>query len=90
MALGIIASTVLACFLNYLVLIPAYIYIAGFSKEVLVKSLSYISFVNESNFMLCYIFIGVLPFNIFRYIIVFALTFILYKKTHLLIEKITK
>ena len=85
MALGIIASTVLACFLNYLVLIPAYIYIAGFSKEVLVKSLSYISFVNESNFMLCYIFIGVLPFNIFRYIIVFALTFILYKKTHLLI-----
>ncbi len=90
MALGIIASTVLACLLNYLVLIPAYIYIAGFSKEVLVKSLSYISFVNESNFMLCYIFIGVLPFNIFRYIIVFALTFILYKKTHLLIEKITK
>ena len=90
MALGIIASTVLACFLNYLVLIPAYIYIAGFSKEVLVKSLSYISFVNESNFMLCYIFIGVLPFNIFRYIIVFDLTFILYKKTHLLIEKITK
>ena len=90
MALGIIASIVLACLLNYLVLIPAYIYIAGFSKEVLVKSLSYISFVNESNFMLCYIFIGVLPFNIFRYIIVFALTFILYKKTHLLIEKITK
>lgn len=90
MALGIIASTVLACLLNYLVLIPAYIYIAGFSKEVLVKSLSYISFVNESNFMLFYIFIGVLPFNIFRYIIVFALTFILYKKTHLLIEKITK
>lgn len=90
MALGILASTVLACLLNYLVLIPAYIYIAGFSKEVLVKSLSYISFVNESNFMLCYIFIGVLPFNIFRYIIVFALTFILYKKTHLLIEKITK
>lgn len=90
MALGIIGSTVLACLLNYLVLIPAYIYIAGFSKEVLVKSLSYISFVNESNFMLCYIFIGVLPFNIFRYIIVFALTFILYKKTHLLIEKITK
>ncbi|MDY2889500.1 MAG: ECF transporter S component [Candidatus Caccosoma sp.] len=90
MALGILASTALACLLNYLVLIPAYIYIAGFSKEVLVKSLSYISFVNESNFMLCYIFIGVLPFNIFRYIIVFALTFILYKKTHLLIEKITK
>mgnify|MGYP002518772376 CR=1 FL=1 len=90
MALGIVASTALACLLNYLVLIPAYIYIAGFSMEILVKSLSYISFVNESNFMLCYIFIGVLPFNIFRYIIVFALTFILYKKTHILIEKITK
>lgn len=90
MALGILASTILACLLNYLVLIPAYIYIAGFSMEILVKSLSYISFVNESNFMLCYIFIGVLPFNIFRYIIVFALTFILYKKTHILIEKITK
>lgn len=90
MALGILASTILACLLNYLVLIPAYIYIAGFSKEMLVKSLSYISFVNESNFMLCYIFIGVLPFNFFRYIIVFALTFILYKKTHILIEKITK
>ena len=90
MVLGILASTALACLLNYLVLIPAYIYIAGFSMEILVKSLSYISFVNESNFMLCYIFIGVLPFNIFRYIIVFALTFILYKKTHILIEKITK
>ena len=82
------ASTVAACFINWLVLIPAYINIAHFPLPALVSMLSYMGNVTEDNFMLFYIFVGVLPFNLFRYIIVTLITFILYKKTHVLLNHI--
>ena len=92
LSLGVLVSTVMAMLVNWLMLIPAYITIAGFPMESLVGMLdSYIPYtVTESNFMLTYVFVGVLPFNIFRYIIVVALTFLLYKKTHWLLDRITK
>lgn len=84
--------TILACVLNWLVLIPAYIYLANFPLEALVGMMNYIPNieVTTENFMLVYIFIGVLPFNIVRYILVSLLTFVLYKKTHFLLDKLSK
>lgn len=86
--IALITSTIASCFINWLVLIPAYINIAGFPLQGLVSMLSYMGNVTEDNFMLFYIFVGVLPFNIFRYIIVTLITFVLYKKTHVLLNHI--
>ena len=88
MSIAIGVATIGACFVNWLILIPAYVNIAGFPMSALVGMLSYMGEVTESNFMLFYIFVGVLPFNIFRYIIVAIITFILYKKTHILLNHI--
>ena len=89
-ALGVGVCTVLACVLNWLVLIPAYIELAKFPLEALVGMMNYIPgiTVTADNFMLVYIFIGVLPFNLFRYLIVGLLTFLLYKKTHIVLSKL--
>ena len=87
--IGIVASTILACLLNWLVLIPAYITIAGFPIQGLVAGMSYIKGINELNFMPYYIFLGVLPFNIIRYLAVFIFTFILYKNTKRLFVRLT-
>lgn len=88
LGVGILSSTLVACLVNWLILIPAYIYIANFPLSTIVGMCSMIPGINEHNFMLMYIFIGALPFNLFRFVIVFILTFILYKKTHTFIKRI--
>lgn len=89
-SIGVGVSTILSIFVNWLILIPAYINIAGFKMEQLVGMMSYIPFyeVTVDNFMLTYVLIGVIPFNLFRYILVAALTFVLYKKTHKLLIRL--
>ena len=39
--------------------------------------------------MAYYLFVGVLPFNLFRYVLVFAITILLYKRLSMLIEHFT-
>jgi hypothetical protein len=46
--------------------------------------------VTADNFMLTYIIFGVIPFNIFRYILVVIVTFVLYKKTHIVLKRLAK
>ena len=45
--------------------------------------------VTDSNFMFYYLFVGVLPFNLFRYVLVFVITLLLYKRLHIVINQIT-
>lgn len=83
-------GTLVACLSNWVILIPAYINIAGMPMQALVNYMAYTGLnVTEANFMVIYIFVGVLPFNLFRYILVYAITFLLYKRTHFLFDKIT-
>lgn len=87
---GVILSTFTAVLANIYILIPAYTTLAGFSIEALTGMLSYIPNISVSNFMTYYILIGVIPFNLFRYLFVSIITFILYKKVHFLFDKLTK
>jgi riboflavin transporter FmnP len=89
---GVVASTILSVFVNWLVLIPAYINIAHFPLPALVGMMDYIPFytVTETNFMITYILLGVIPFNLFRYILVVIVTFVLYKKTHIILKRLAK
>lgn len=87
---GVFVATVVACLANWLILIPAYVQIAHFPLSAIVGMCSMIPGITEANFMPLYIFVGVLPFNLFRFIIVFALTFLLYKRVHKLIIRLTE
>lgn len=89
MSIGMIAATAMAVFANWAILIPAYMKIAHFPKEALVGGMSYIKGVNTSNFMVYYLVVGVIPFNLFRYVLVFIITILLYKRLHILIDHIT-
>ena len=91
--IGVGVCTVLACVLNWSVLIPAFIkfsngYITLEGLVGLMNKIPGMITVTADNFMLVYIFIGVLPFNLLRYLIVGLLTFLLYKKTHIVLSKL--
>ena len=91
MGIGMASATVMATVANWLILIPAYKGIAGFPQAALTSTMDAIisgkqGVVTDSNFMAYYLFVGVVPFNLFRYTIVFAITLILYKRLHMLIK----
>lgn len=90
MAIGMLSATFAATISNWLILIPAYKGIAGYPQSVLTGTMDTIisggkGVVTDKNFMLYYLFIGVVPFNLFRYTLVFVITLILYKRLQLLI-----
>ena len=94
--IGVITCTILSIFVNWFILIPAYINIAHFPLPALanmlngeVQKLLDIT-ITPDNFMFYYLLIGVLPFNFIRYVIVAVLTFILYKRTHLILKRLAK
>ena len=89
MGIGMASATVMATIANWLILIPAYKGIAGFPQAALTgvmdKILGGQGIVTDNNFMFYYLFVGVIPFNLFRYTLVFAITLVLYKRLHMLI-----
>jgi riboflavin transporter FmnP len=91
--IGMASGTIVAVISNWLILIPAYVNIAHFPWSALVdgmnKALGNSGVVTEENFMAYYLFAGVLPFNLFRYVLVFSITILLYKRLSMLIEHFT-
>ncbi len=90
MGIGMISATAMATVSNWLILIPAYKGIAGYPQAALTGVMDTIisggnGVVTDNNFMAYYLFVGVVPFNLFRYVIVFGITIILYKRLHMLI-----
>ena len=82
-------ATVVALVANWLILIPFYIdfYFGGSINPLLGMMPSFLH-INESNYMAVYLFGANLPFNIVRYVLVGVLTFLLYKKIHVLLLRI--
>ncbi len=90
--IGVVSCTILSIFVNWFILIPAYINIANFPLVALSSMLKEATSLNVTpeNFMFYYLVVGVLPFNLLRYIIVSVLTFLLYKRTHMILKKFAK
>ena len=85
MTIGMAAGTLMATISNWLILIPAYKGIAGFPQKILTSTMDTIisggnGVVTDGNFMLYYLFVAVIPFNLFRYTLVFVITLLLYKR----------
>lgn len=88
---GIILSTIAACLTNCYILLPFYLELFFHGNlNSLLKSLIVIPNINSQNYMLLYIFISVLPFNLLRFSIVFILTLLLYKRVNFIFKKFTK
>ncbi len=90
MAIGMLSATFIATVGNWLILIPAYKGIAGFPQAALTGTMDTIisggnGVVTDENFMVYYLFVAVIPFNLFRYVMVFIITFLLYKRLKMLI-----
>lgn len=82
LAVGSVCLTVCAIIVNRVISIPFYteLYFGG-NFQVLVDMLRPLyKNIDEKSFYVYYLFVGVLPFNLLRCIIVSALTFVLYKR----------
>ena len=94
--IGVGVCTVLSIFVNWFILIPAYVNIAHFPLPALANMLNgevqklFNITITPENFMFYYLLIGVLPFNFIRYVVVAVLTFLLYKRTHLILKRLAK
>lgn len=84
-----IFSTGVAMLMNDFVLIPFYLklFFNG-NWAPLLGMCSMIKGITQETFMVKYLFVGVLPFNLFRYVIVGIFTFLLYKRINKLLDKI--
>ena len=91
MGFGMLLGTAVGVIANWLILIPAYINIAGFPQVALTGAMDTIisggnHVVTDANFMSYYLFVAVLPFNLFRYVLVYLISILLYKRLSTLIE----
>ena len=92
---ALIFSTIAWAFMgvvaNWLILAPAYIkYFMGGNVSVFVGMLSIYPWVNETNYMVTYLFVGVLPFNLLLASVSNLITYFVYKKTSVLFHKMEK
>lgn len=84
---GILTWVVISTLSNWLVIAPFYIRMLPNGLEDFVTYLSIIPGVNESNYMIKYLFFAIVPFNLLLSIIVSAITAIVYKKLSYLFKK---
>ena len=90
MSIGMLSATFIATVANWLILIPAFKTLAHYPQAALTQGMDLIisgknGVVTDENFMVYYLFVGVIPFNLFRYSIVFAITLLLYKRLEMII-----
>jgi len=81
--IGSLIMSIVACLMNYYVLIPAYVKFMNFPLEAIIGMGSKIN--SNVNSLLTLVLICTLPFNIIKAICVSVITFFLYKRvSHLL------
>lgn len=89
MGIGMLSATAMATLANWTILIPAYKYIAGYKQSDLNYLMGMVFggsvTITDESFMAYYLLVGVIPFNLFRYTLVFAITFLLYKRLKMVI-----
>lgn len=84
---GILTWVVVSTLSNWLVIAPFYIKILPNGVEDFINYLSIIPGVNESNYMVKYLFYAIVPFNLLLSSVVAIITAIVYKKLSYLFKK---
>ena len=87
--IAILIQVVASGFITTYLILDFYIFMMGFPKNAILGMCQRIN-PNVTNLGWPFFFYVALPFNAFKDAIIFALTFVLYKQTHKIIDKITK
>lgn len=86
--LGTAASVLASVLANWLIIIPVYTQVMGLSlSQIAAKCAKVLPFITEANFYPCYLFLAVLPFNLLRCILASAITWLVYKRVSVLLNK---
>ena len=86
LAVGVVTTSVIALFSNTFFIFPAYAVVYGLSMDKIVGMASAVNPLVHDTFTM--MLFSVLPFNLIKYGVVSAITFLVYKKLHLFILKI--
>lgn len=79
--LSIITWIVVGCLANYFILVPAYVTLFfGGNVDAFLPLLSIIPNVNENNYVIRYVLLGALPFNLMLSLVVCIITYFVYKR----------
>ena len=79
--LSIITWIVVGCLANYFILVPAYVTLFfGGNVDAFLPLLSIIPNVNENNYVIRYVLLGALPFNLILSLVVCIITYFVYKR----------
>lgn len=89
MGIGFVLQVIISSFVTTFLILDFYMFVMGFSYESLLGMCQAIN-PNISSLSWPFLFYVALPFNAFKNSIIVLLTLILYKKTHKLIDKISK
>ncbi len=89
LSLSSLIWVVVAILINWLILIPFYIkFFFNGNVQGLISMCAMIPNINESNYLILYLLVGVLPFNALLSIICNVVTFLVYKRTHFMFIEI--
>ena len=79
--LSIITWVIVGCLANYFILVPAYVTLFfGGNVDAFLPLLSIIPNVNENNYVIRYVLLGALPFNLMLSLVVCIITYFVYKR----------
>lgn len=84
MAVGTVATTILACFVNAFVLLPVYGKAFGMSVDALVAMGGAVN--SSVTNLLTFAAIILVPFNLFKYTIVSLIVFLIYKRIRMILR----
>ena len=79
--LSIATWVLVGCLANYFILVPAYVTLFfGGNVDAFLPLLSIIPNVNENNYVIRYVLLGALPFNLMLSLVVCIITYFVYKR----------
>ena len=84
MAAGTVATTILACFMNAFVLLPAYGKAFGMPIEAFIEMGSAVH--SSVNSLLGFVIMIIVPFNLFKYTLVSVIVFFIYKRIRVVLK----
>ncbi|MDO4274515.1 MAG: ECF transporter S component [Eubacteriales bacterium] len=84
MAVGTVVTTVLACFMNAFVLLPAYGKAFGMPIESFIEMGGAVH--GSVNSLLSFVALIIVPFNLFKYIVTSVIVFLVYKRIRVVLK----
>ena len=84
MAVGTVLTAIVACFINAFVLLPAYGKAFGMPIEAFIEMGAAVN--HSVNSLLGFVALIIVPFNLFKYILISVIVFFIYKRIRVILK----